>query len=183
MRLAMVESRLCNSDDQHVLRRFQCTEPGSPEYAMEVQRYIRDIDVRKTPDWCTRMILDIEGTSSILAFCEFGVVIETTPEQEGAYAISYIARELSMRGMGLGSLILEAALRYMANDAASYDRTPYVMTQIAPANTASIKLFSDHGFVNEGTDPDDPDYEIWSKEFSPEKTSRLRLYRSMVFDD
>nr|WP_052401187.1 N-acetyltransferase [Bifidobacterium callitrichos] len=62
---------------------------------------------------------------------------------------------MSERGRHLGRYLLDGALRWMANDAARHNREPYVLTQIDPANHASMHLFSDLGFIDEGVDEDD----------------------------
>lgn len=56
MRIAIVTSRLCDSGDQLALRRFVCCEPNGPEYAMDVQRYIRGLRVKDEPGMY-RMVL------------------------------------------------------------------------------------------------------------------------------
>lgn len=49
MGLKLVIERECSRDHQTALRQFLCCEPGGPEWAMDPQRYIRDLSVRKTP--------------------------------------------------------------------------------------------------------------------------------------
>ena len=48
MGLKLVIERECSRDHQTALRQFLCCEPGGPEWAMDRQRYIRDLSVRKT---------------------------------------------------------------------------------------------------------------------------------------
>lgn len=73
MRIAIVTSRLCDSGDQLALRRFVCCEPNGPEYAMDVQRYIRGLRVKDEPGMY-RMVLQYGETPNapIVGFCEFG---------------------------------------------------------------------------------------------------------------
>ena len=61
MRIAIVTSRLCDSGDQLALRRFVCCEPNGPEYAMDVQRYIRGLRVKDEPGMY-RMVLQYGET-------------------------------------------------------------------------------------------------------------------------
>ena len=97
MRIAIVTSRLCDSGDQLALRRFVCCEPNGPEYAMDVQRYIRGLRVKDEPGMY-RMVLQYGETPNapIVGFCEFGYD-PAAPESSG-YAISFIATALSERG-------------------------------------------------------------------------------------
>ena len=142
MRIAIVTSRLCDSGDQLALRRFVCCEPNGPEYAMDVQRYIRGLRVKDEPGMY-RMVLQYGETPNapIVGFCEFGY------------------------------------------DAARHGRTPYVLTQIDPRNEASVHLFSGAGFENEGRDENDPEFDIWSKEFEPLATDRLYFYSPIMIDE
>ncbi|WP_338023646.1 MULTISPECIES: N-acetyltransferase [Bifidobacterium] len=98
---------------------------------------------------CHRSRTIMRGTPApILGFCEFGY--DPASPQASDYAISFIATALSERGRHLGAVLLDCVLRWMANDAARNNREPYVLTQIDPRNTASIRLFSDLGFEDEG---------------------------------
>lgn len=57
MGLKLVIERECSRDHQTALRQFLCCEPGGPEWAMDPQRYIRDLSVRKTPKGsCARFL-------------------------------------------------------------------------------------------------------------------------------
>ena len=179
MRFRMISSRFCESADQIELRKFRCCGHNAPEYEMDVQRYVRGLNVRKeTADAVRRMVLYCEGEPGILGFCEFGWI-----ECADAYAVSFIGIALSERGHGLGRLLLATVLRWIGNDASENSRANYVMTQIDPRNHASIHLFQDLGFEDEGVDEDDPEYHIWSKEFKPEKTDRLRLSQLIQVED
>lgn len=182
MRIAIVTSRLCDSDDQLALRRFVCCEPGAPEYAMDVQRYIRGLRLADEPGMY-RMVLQYGESrpAPIFGFCEFGYD-PASPESSG-YAISFIATALSERGHHLGRYLLDSALRWMGNDAARHGREPYVLTQIDPHNTASVQLFTDASFEDEGIDEDDPEYHIWSKALEPITTDRLYLYAPIMIND
>ncbi|OZG65693.1 acetyltransferase, GNAT family [Bifidobacterium hapali] len=77
------------------LRQFQCCEPNGPEWTMDAQRYIGDINVCKTFDGVERTLLVVAGIApsrdDVVGFCEYGVAVETTPETEGVYQISYIS--------------------------------------------------------------------------------------------
>lgn len=148
---------------------------------MDVQRYIRGLRVKDEPGMY-RMVLQYGETPNapIVGFCEFGYD-PAAPESSG-YAISFIATALSERGRHLGAILLDCALRWMANDAARHGRTPYVLTQIDPRNEASVHLFSGAGFENEGRDENDPEFDIWSKEFEPLATDRLYFYSPIMID-
>lgn len=137
---------------------------------MDVQRYIRDLNVRhlKKDDSIDRMVLKVEGESTIYAFSEFGVVRETTEKTEGMYAISFIARNNIVRGKGVGYLMLDQTLHCLKDDAANNNRTPKVVTQINPGNAASVSLFSSYGFKDMGQDQELPEYHIWMLKFKPE---------------
>lgn len=154
------------------LRRFVCCESGAPEWAMEPQRYIRGLNVRKTPAHVLRTLLVVSGTVStnddVVGFCEYGVAVETTPENEGVYQISYIATALKVRGTHLGDTLLAAVLMHLRDDAWHFRRTPLVVTQVVPDNESSMNLFTHFGFVDEGPDPDDPEYHLLSLEFTPQ---------------
>ncbi|MBT1171831.1 GNAT family N-acetyltransferase [Bifidobacterium sp. MA2] len=149
---------------------------------MDVQRYIRDLRVRDEPGVC-RLVLQYgdKAGGAVVGFCEFGYD-PASPESSG-YAISFIATASSERGRHLGRYLLDGVLRWMANDAARHRREPYVLTQIDPSNHASVHLFSDLGFIDEGVDEDDPEYHIWSKWFEPVATDRLYLYVPVELDD
>lgn len=149
---------------------------------MDVQRYIRDLRVKDEPG-LYRMILQYGETpgAPIVGFCEFGY--DPASPQTSGYAISFIATALSEHGRHLGAVLLDCVLRWMGNDAAHTGREPYVLTQIDPRNTASIHLFSDLGFEDEGPDEDDPEYHIWSKTFTPAATDRLYLYTPIQIED
>lgn len=152
MGLKLVIERECSRDHQTALRQFLCCEPGGPEWAMDPQRYIRDLSVRKTPKGIMRTLLVVSGDiplhDDVVGFCEFGY--DPAALESSGYAISFIATALSERGRHLGAILLDCALRWMANDAARHGRTPYVLTQIDPRNEASVHLFSGAGFENEG---------------------------------
>ena len=70
------------------LRQFLCCEPGGPEWAMDPQRYIRDLSVRKTPKGIMRTLLVVSGDiplhDDVVGFCEYGVAVETTDEHEAS---------------------------------------------------------------------------------------------------
>lgn len=170
----MISSRICGPDDQLAVRRFVCCEKGAPEYAMDVQRYIRGLDLKGDTDDVLRMALYCEGDSDILSFCEFGWI-----ESSDAYAISYIATALSERGNGLGGMLLATVLRWVGNDSAVTGRDPYIMTQIDPDNHASVRLFKEYGFKDEGVDEDDSEYHIWSRDVERFRTDRLWLSQLM----
>lgn len=182
MRIAIVTSRLCDPSDRLALRRFVCCPPGAPEYAMDVQRYIRAIRLEDEPG-LYRMVLQYGESAGapIIGFCEFGYDPEALGDD--GYAISFIAVALSDQGRHLGAILLDCVLRWMANDAARYGRTPYVLTQIAPDNEASMRLFSSAGFEDEGEDEDDPGYHIWSKTFRPAATDRLYFHSHVIIDE
>lgn len=182
MKIAIVTSRLCTPDDQLALRRFVCCEPGAPEYAMDVQRYIRDLRVKDEPGMY-RMVLQYGETPAapIIGFCEFGY--DPASDDSSGYAISFIAIAADVQGKGLGTVLLDGVLRWMANDSARHGRSPYVLTQIDPRNTASSRLFASSGFESEGLDEDDPEYCIWSRTFEPFVTDRLYFYSPIMFDD
>ena len=102
MNLNLVIERECSRDHQTALRQFLCCKPGDPEWAMDPQRYIRGLSVRKTPTGVMRTLLVISGDiplhDEVAGFCEYGVGVETTEEHEGIYQISYIATALKVRG-------------------------------------------------------------------------------------
>lgn len=52
------------------------------------------------------------------------------------------------------------------DDAWRSNRTPLVLTQVDPRNKPSMDLFSRFGFVDEGPDPDDPEYHLPPLEFT-----------------
>lgn len=89
MGLKLVIERECSRDHQTALRQFLCCEPGGPEWAMDPQRYIRDLSVRKTPKGIMRTLLVVSGDiplhDDVVGFCEYGVAVETTDEHEGVY--------------------------------------------------------------------------------------------------
>ena len=84
MGLKLVIERECSRDHQTALRQFLCCEPGGPEWAMDPQRYIRDLSVRKTPKGIMRTLLVVSGDiplhDDVVGFCEYGVAVETTDE-------------------------------------------------------------------------------------------------------
>lgn len=54
----------------------------------------------------------------------------------------------------------------LRDDAWRSNRTPLVLTQVDPRNKPSMDLFSRFGFVDEGPDPNDPEYHLLSLEFT-----------------
>lgn len=114
MGLKLVIERECSRDHQTALRQFLCCEPGGPEWAMDPQRYIRDLSVRKTPKGIMRTLLVVSGDiplhDDVVGFCEYGVAVETTDEHEGVYQISYIATALKVRGTHLGDTLLSSVI-------------------------------------------------------------------------
>lgn len=178
MGLKLVIERECSRDHQTALRQFLCCEPGGPEWAMDPQRYIRDLSVRKTPKGIMRTLLVVSGDiplhDDVVGFCEYGVAVETTDEHEGVYQISYIATALKVRGTHLGDTLLSSVIVRLRDDAWRFNRTPLVLTQVDPRNKPSMDLFTRFGFMDEGPDPDDPEYHLLSLELprrSAETTS------------
>lgn len=147
---------------------------------MDVQRYIRGINLSKVYPGIYRMVLYSEGQPGIYGFCEFGY--DEDAGLDSGYAISFIATAMTFRGKGIGRLLLDSVLRWMANDAAMTGRSPYVATQIDRRNKRSADLFLDLGFDNEGADTEDPDYDVWAKEFLPMETDLLKLYQPIMMD-
>lgn len=177
------EGVLCEKQAQAGAVRFRmiCSRicgPGAPEYALDVQRYVRGFDLSEDGDSILRMALYCEGDSDILAFCEFGWI-----EASDSYAISYIATALTEQRKGLGAMLLATVLRWVGNDSVVTGRDPYILTQIAADNHASAALFGSCGFSNEGVDGDDPEYHIWSREVERFRTDRLWLSQLARVDD
>ena len=81
MGLKLVIERECSRDHQTALRQFLCCEPGGPEWAMDPQRYIRDLSVRKTPKGIMRTLLVVSGD----------IPLEFTPQERGNYFGSTLA--------------------------------------------------------------------------------------------
>lgn len=54
----------------------------------------------------------------------------------------------------------------LRDDAWRSNRTPLVLTQVDPRNRPSMDLFSRFGFMDEGPDPDDPEYHLPPLEFT-----------------
>lgn len=54
----------------------------------------------------------------------------------------------------------------LRDDAWRSNRTPLVLTQVDPRNKPSMDLFSRFGFMDEGPDPDDPEYHLLPLEFT-----------------
>ncbi len=154
MGLKLVIERECSRDHQTALRQFLCCEPGGPEWAMDPQRYIRDLSVRKTPKGIMRTLLVVSGD---------------IPLHEGVYQISYIATALKVRGTHLGDTLLSSVIVRLRDDAWRFNRTPLVLTQVDPRNKPSMDLFTRFGFMDEGPDPDDPEYHLLSLEFTPQE--------------
>lgn len=146
MGLKLVIERECSRDHQTALRQFLCCEPGGPEWAMDPQRYIRDLSVRKTPKGIMRTLLVVSGDiplhDDVVGFCEYGVAVETTDEHEGVYQISYIATALKVRGTHLGDTLLSSVIVRLRDDAWRFNRTPLVLTQVDPRNKPSMDLFT-----------------------------------------
>ncbi|TCF48715.1 hypothetical protein MCC10108_2030 [Bifidobacterium longum subsp. longum] len=105
----------------------------------------------------------------MVGFCEYGVAVETTDEHEGVYQISYIATALKVRGTHLGDTLLSSVIVRLRDDAWRFNRTPLVLTQVDPRNKPSMDLFTRFGFMDEGPDPDDPEYHLLSLEFTPQE--------------
>ena len=161
MNLNLVIERECSRDHQTALRQFLCCKPGDPEWAMDPQDiYAVSACARPRPELCARF-LSYPGT-----FCEYGVGVETTKEHEGIYQISYIATALKVRGQHLGDTLLASVIMRLRDDAWRSNRTPLVLTQVDPRNKPSMDLFSRFGFVDEGPDPNDPEYHLLSLEFT-----------------
>lgn len=182
MKLSVVMERPCTEAHQTALRHFVCCD-GGPEWAMDAQRYIRDLNIRKHSGDSEIMLLvvagDSEYTDKVLGFCEYGAAAETADGEPGFYQISYIATSFEVRGKHLGDLLLAAVLDRLRDDAFRTGRTPFVVTQIDPRNEPSIALFRRFGFSDEGGDPEDPEYHYWSLEFEPAEKDDL-LVSSLV---
>ena len=157
MGLKLVIERECSRDHQTALRQFLCCEPGGPEWAMDPQRYIRDLSVRKTPKGIMRTLLVVSGD------------IPLTDGHEGVYQNTYIATALKVRGTHLGDTLLSSVIVRLRDDAWRFNRTPLVLTQVDPRNKPSMDLFTRFGFMDEGPDPDDPEYHLLSLEFTPQE--------------
>lgn len=54
----------------------------------------------------------------------------------------------------------------LRDDAWRSNRTPLVLTQVDPRNKPRMDLFSRFGFVDEGPDPNDPEYHLLPLEFT-----------------
>lgn len=145
MGLKLVIERECSRDHQTALRQFLCCEPGGPEWAMDPQRYIRDLSVRKTPKGIMRTLLVVSGDiplhDDVVGFCEYGVAVETTDEHEGVYQISYIATALKVRGTHLGDTLLSSVIVRLRDDAwrstARHSCSPRWIRATSPAWTCS----------------------------------------------
>ena len=150
MNLNLVIERECSRDHQTALRQFLCCKPGDPEWAMDPQRYIRGLCVRKTPTGVMRTLLVVSGDiplhDEVVGFCEYGVGVETTNEH--------------------GDTLLTSVIMRLRDDAWRSNRTPLVLTQVDPRNKPSMDLFSRFGFVDEGPDPNDLEYHLLSLEFT-----------------
>ena len=118
--------------------------------------YIRGLSVRKTPTGVMRTLLVISGDiplhDEVAGFCEYGVGAETTEEK--------------VRGQHLGDTLLASVIMRLRDDAWRSNRTPLVLTQVDPRNRPSMDLFSRFGFMDEGPDPDDPEYHLLPLEFT-----------------
>ena len=142
MGLKLVIERECSRDHQTALRQFLCCEPGGPEWAMDPQRYIRDLSVRKTPKGIMRTLLVVSGDiplhDDVVGFCEYGVAVETTDEHEGVYQISYIATALKVRGTHLGDTLLSSVIVRLRDDAWRFNPcSPRWIRATSPAWTCS----------------------------------------------
>ena len=183
MGLSIVRARLSLEAHQTPLRRFVCCD-GGPEGAMDAQRYIRGLNIRRHADDSEIMLIVVEGATAyadtVLGFCEYGVASETADDEPGFYQISYIATALESRGKHLGDLLLAAVLNRLRDDAFRTGRTPFVLTQIDPRNKPSIALFRRFGFSDEGEDSEDPAYHFWSLEFTPESSGE-HIVSSLVW--
>lgn len=157
MGLKLVIERECFRDHQTALRQFLCCEPGGPEWAMDPQRYIRDLSVRKTPKGIMRTLLVVSGDiplhDDVVGFCEYGVAVETTDEHEGVYQISYIATALKVRGTHLGDTLLSSVIVRLRDDAWRFNRTPLVLTQVDPRNKPSMACSHDSDSWTRGRIP------------------------------
>lgn len=142
MGLKLVIERECSRDHQTALRQFLCCEPGGPEWAMDPQRYIRDLSVRKTPKGIMRTLLVVSGDiplhDDVVGFCEYGVAVETTDEHEGVYQISYIATALKVRGTHLGDTPLSSVIVRLRDDAWSLPRRSAETTSAAHSRSSDI---------------------------------------------
>ncbi len=104
MNICQISSREIGTDDQIALRRFVCCGHGAPSYTLDVQRYIRSLDLKNAIPGVYRMVLYCQGTSDIYGFCEFGYDDSLGPES--GYAISFIAVGLEYQRHGLGHMLL-----------------------------------------------------------------------------
>ncbi|WEV64187.1 N-acetyltransferase [Bifidobacterium sp. ESL0732] len=148
---------------------------------MEPQRHILDLkhkDFRKN-DAPTRTILVTPGNTEIFAYCEYGYT-GVEESSSGAYAISWIARSVKYDQYRLGDQLLGIVLDDIAVDAFHRGRTPLVVTQIDPRNTSSIHLFAGRGFHDDGIDPDDSGFHIWSSALEPHDS--IQVNRQFVIE-
>ncbi|MBW3083173.1 GNAT family N-acetyltransferase [Bifidobacterium sp. 6T3] len=177
--ICQISSREIERSDQFALRRFTCCERGAPSYALDVQRYIRGLNLGSTIPGVHRMVLYCRGDSDLYGFCEFGY--DDSLGADSGYAISFVATGSRYQGHGLGHMIIDCVLRWISNDAAVSGRRPYVATQIDADNDASVRLFSDMGFEDEGVDSYDPGYHVWSRTFEPVARDDLWLFQTVMF--
>ena len=63
MGLSIVRARLCSEAHQTALRRFVCCD-GGPEWAMDAQRYIRGLNIRRHADDSEIMLIVVEGATA-----------------------------------------------------------------------------------------------------------------------
>ena len=181
MGVAMLTSCECNSSYQTALRQFICCGPTNrPEWELEVQRYIRDLNVQsaKSSNSVERLILTETGKDIIYAFSEFGYLADSK-----IYSISWLARNYKVKGKGVGTRILDNTIRWIKNDAYMYKgRGTEVITQIDPRNRASIKLFSAFDFTDEGQDNSSPTYHVWHLQFTAQKYDECIQYMPIILD-
>lgn len=74
---------------------------------------------------------------------------------------------------------MDIVLDDIAMDAYRTGRNPVIITQIDHRNAASARLFSSRGFHDDGVDPDDMGFHIWSREVEP-RESRLAKTQFLI---
>ncbi|MBT1179634.1 hypothetical protein [Bifidobacterium vespertilionis] len=133
--------------------------PWELEVQSTVRRFRKCDPASQWADLCVSA--DANGDERIWAFVWYGIIGGRKTNADGTYMIGYIARALSASGCRIGDAALSHALRVLRADHEATGRDPVVGARIDPSNGASGALFSRHGFVDAGVDPEATEYHRW----------------------
>lgn len=156
--------------DRGELQLFECAYPPKVhhrriphprKWQLTVQSHIRACASPLDPPLFVSIGRDEVG---IGAYIEY-----ESPDEDGIALIRFVARANRLANQGLGSLVVERAVR----EVAAYRDTQVVMANIHVRNFPSQRAFRAAGFQWVSTEED---LEVWAREVAPSTEEDAELY-------